>query len=193
MSQSQSNLPSQDPAPRQDGSARGSEALFTPVSSPARKESYAVWGAAGLIVLAVVIGLILAGRHHRPGPANTALPLDGYAANLPITGAAMSESTSLSGGKSTFIDGHIRNTGTKTVTAATVQVFFRNEENMPPQIETLPLSLIRTRQPYIDTEPISADPIEPGEDREFRLIFETIPGNWNIQLPEIHIVSVKTR
>ncbi len=105
----------------------------------------------------------------------------------------MSESTSLSGGKSTFIDGHIRNTGTKTVTAATVQVFFRNDEGMPPQIETLPLSMVRTHEPYIDTELISADPIKPGDDREFRLIFETIPGNWNVQLPEIHLVSVQTR
>lgn len=193
MSPSPNNAPSQDPAPLPGGPASGSDALFTPVPSPARKENYAVWGVAGLIVLAVVFGLILAGRHRGPGSANTALSLDPYAANLPITGAAMSESTSLSGGKSTFVDGHIRNTGTKTVTAATVQVFFRNDEAMPPQMETLPLSLIRTREPYIDTEPISADPIKPGDDREFRLIFETIPGNWNVQLPEIHIVSVRTR
>ncbi len=193
MSQSSINPPSQDPAPLPGKTASGSEALFTPVPSPVRSQNYAVWGVAGLIVLAVVFGLILAGRHHGPGAANTALPLDSYATNLPITDAAMSESTSLSGGKSTFVDGHIRNTGTKTVTAATVQVFFRNDEGMPPQIETLPLSLIRTRQPYIDTEPISADPIKPGDGREFRLIFETIPGNWNVQLPEIHIVSVKTR
>ncbi len=105
----------------------------------------------------------------------------------------MSESTSLSGGKSTFVDGHIRNAGTKTVTAATVQVFFRNEEGMPPAIETLPISLVRTREPYVDTQPISAAPLKPGEDREFRLIFETIPANWNVQLPEIHIIRVTTQ
>jgi len=102
----------------------------------------------------------------------------------------MSESTSLSGGKSTFIDGHIHNSGNKTVTAATIQVFFRNDEGMPPSIETLPISVIRTREPYVDTQPISVAPLKPGDDRDFRLIFETIPGNWNVQLPEIHIVRV---
>jgi hypothetical protein len=107
-----------------------------------------------------------------------------------MTGLAMSESTSLSGGKSTFIDGKIRNAGTATVTGITVQVLFRNEEQMPPQVETLPLALIRTREPYVDTQPVSAAPLKPGEEREFRLIFESIPQNWNMQMPDIHVVRV---
>ena len=193
MSHSPGSPPSQDPSPLAGGSGRGSGALFAPVPSPSQNQSYATWGVAGLVVVAILCGLILVNHRHSHGAANTALPLDPYAASLPITDTAMSESTSLSGGKSTFVDGHIRNTGTLTVTSATVQVFFRNEEGMPPQIETLPLSLIRTREPYIDTEPVSADPIKPGDDREFRLIFETIPGNWNVQLPEIHIVRVISR
>ena len=61
---------------------------------------------------------------------------------------------------------------------------------MPPYIETVPLSLIRTRQPYIDTEPVSAEPIRTGESRDFRLIFEALPSNWNTQLPEIHVVRI---
>ncbi len=105
----------------------------------------------------------------------------------------MSESTSLSGGKSTFIDGHIRNTGSSMVTGVVVQVLFRNEEQMPPQVETLPLTLIRTREPYVDTQPVSAAPMRPGDDREFRLIFESIPANWNMQMPEIHIVKADTK
>jgi hypothetical protein len=60
-------------------------------------------------------------------------------------------------------------------------------------VETLPLSLIRTREPYIDTQPVSAAPLKPGDDREFRLIFEAIPTNWNMQLPEIRIVRVDTK
>ncbi len=167
--------------------------LFTPATPPPRRLPLAVWVAAGLLVLVVVVGVSLAGRHHTPATPNAALPLDPYAANLPISSLVMSESTSLSGGKSTFIDGHIHNGGAATVTAATIQVFFRNDENMPPTIETLPLSVVRTREPYVDTEPLSAAPLKPGDDREFRLIFETLPGNWNIQLPEIHIVHVSQR
>ncbi len=151
------------------------------------------WVVAGLVVLAILAGLVFAGRRKSAVPANTIQPLAAYAASLPLSQLAMSESTSLSGGKSTFVDGHIQNTGSQTVTGVTVQVLFRNEEAMPPQVETLPLSLIRTREPYIDTQPVSAAPLKPGDDREFRLIFEAIPTNWNMQLPEIRIVRVDTK
>jgi hypothetical protein len=112
------------------------------------------------------------------------------ATSLPLSQISMSESTSLSGGKSTFVDGHIKNAGTQTVTGVTVQVLFRNDEAMPPQIETLPLSLIRTREPYIDTQSVGSSPLKPGDERDFRLIFEAIPANWNQQTPEIRIIAV---
>jgi hypothetical protein len=150
------------------------------------------WGVAGLAILVVVVVLVLAGRHKAPGPP-TIQPLAIYAASLPLSQLAMSESTSLSGGKSTFIDGHIQNTGSQTVSGITVQVLFRNDEAMPPQIETLPLSLIRVREPYIDTQSVSAAPLKPGDERDFRLIFESIPPNWNTQMPEIRMVRVDTK
>jgi hypothetical protein len=150
------------------------------------------WGAAGLAVLVVIVVLVLAGRH-KAGSPTTIQPVAAYAASLPLTGLAMSESTSLSGGKSTFIDGHIQNTGNQTVTGITVQVIFRNEEAMPPLIDTLPLSLVRTREPYIDIQPVSAAPLKPGDERDLRLIFESIPANWNQQMPEIRIIQVDAR
>ncbi|WP_353064046.1 DUF2393 family protein [Tunturibacter psychrotolerans] len=153
----------------------------------------APWGVAGLVVLAVILGLVFATRHKSQAPPNTIQPLAAYAAELPLSQLAMSESTSLSGGKSTFIDGHIQNSGPQTVSGVTVQVIFRNDEAMPPQVETLPLSVIRVREPYVDIQPISASPLKPGDERDFRLIFESIPGNWNTQMPEIHIISVDTK
>src|ERR1700722_8165459 len=103
----------------------------------------AVWGVAGLVVLLLIGGLLLTGRHKAAPSPNTVQPLATYAPSLPLSQLAMSESTSLSGGKSTFVDGHIENTGSQTVTGITVQVLFRNNEAMPPQIETVPFSLIR--------------------------------------------------
>jgi hypothetical protein len=153
----------------------------------------AAWGVAGLVVLAVILGLVFATRHKSQAPPNTIQPLAEYAAELPLSQLAMSESTSLSGGKSTFIDGHIQNSGPQTVSGVTVQVIFRNDEAMPPQVETLPLSVIRTRDPYVDIQPISAAPLKPGDERDFRLIFESIPSNWNTQMPEIHIISVDSK
>jgi hypothetical protein len=57
----------------------------------------------------------------------------------------------------------------------------------------LPLNLIRTRQPYIDTQPVSASPIEPGQTRDFRLIFDTVPPDWNLQFPEIRVISIRSK
>ena len=150
------------------------------------------WGVAGLAVLVVVGVLVMLGRHKSVAPS-TVQPLAAYAASLPLSQLVMSESTSLSGGKSTFIDGHIRNAGSQTVSGITVQVIFRNDEAMPPQIDTLPLSLIRTREPYIDTQSVSSAPLKPGDERDFRLIFESIPANWNTQMPEVRIIQVEAK
>ena len=140
-----------------------------------------------------VLGVVLLTTHRKPAIANSALPLDPYAANLILSDVAMSESSSLSGGKVTYIDGHMRNTGSRTVTAAELQVLFSNDLQMPPQIEPVPLTLIRTREPYIDTQPPSAAPLQPGDTREFRLAFEDITQNWNQQIPEIRVVHVATK
>ncbi len=151
------------------------------------------WAVAGLAMLVVFAVFVFMGKRKPAAAPNTVLPLAPYASSLPLSQLAMSESTSLSGGKSTFVDGHIKNIGNQTVTGVTVQVLFRNDEQMPPQMETVALSLIRTREPYIDTQPVSVAPLKPGDDREFRLIFESIPANWNMQMPEVHVVRVESK
>jgi len=148
----------------------------------------ALYSAVALIALVTAAMVVLAKRHSITPPASAA-----YAANLELTNEQMSESTSLSGGKSTYIDGHIANKGAATVTGVTVQVSFANDVAMPPQVETLPLTLIRMREPYIDTEPVSAAPLGPGAEADFRLIFEDIHDNWNQQTPAVRVVGVTTR
>ena len=145
-----------------------------------------------LVILAV---LVITGRKHgaATGAPDTLRPLAAYASNLKLSGLQMSESTSLSGGKSTFIDGHVTNTGPATVTGIVAQVLFASDAGGAPQLETVPVSLVRTRQPYLDTEPVSAAPLTPGAGADFRLIFEGIRPEWNQQQPEIHIVEVQTR
>lgn len=155
--------------------------------------SIAAWGVAALVVLVLAGVLVYAGRH-KPAPAPATLqPADPYAASLPLTQFAMSEADNLSGGKLTYLDGHVKNTGSRTVTGITVQVVFGNDEAMPPQIDTVPLTLIRTREPYIDIQPVAANPLKPGDERDFRLTFETVPDNWNTQMPEVRIVRTETR
>jgi hypothetical protein len=176
-------VPDQDPKPTTQSSG-----MFT---EPPRERSFPTTAVAiaAVAVVILVLVMVMLGHHHGSTSASNAA----YSANLAIGDIQMSESTSISGGKSTYIDGHIANHGPSTVTGVTVQVLFANDTGMPPQTETVPLSLIRTRQPYIDTEPVSAAPLAPGGEADFRLIFEGINDNWNQQKPEIHAVQISTR
>ena len=116
---------------------------------------------------------------------------DAYAASLPITGLAMSESANLAGGKATYLDGHIANTGNRTVTGITVQVLFRTFAHEVAQNETQPLKFIRMRTPYVDVEPVSAAPLKPGDGQDFRLIFDAVTPDWDGAYPEIRVVKVE--
>jgi hypothetical protein len=154
------------------------------------------WVLAGGVVLVIAGVLFFLGSYHKapanPGGAGLAPP-DPYATNLTISDVKMSESSSVGGAKQTYLDGVIANHGTRTLTGLTVQVAFRDYTNQLAQKETMPLSLIRTRQPYIDTEPVSAAPIKPGESREFRLIFDHVADGWNQQYPEVRVIQIAAR
>ncbi len=119
--------------------------------------------------------------------------MDPYAANLAISGLTMSESSNLIGGKVTYLDGRIANQGNRTVTGITVQVLFRNPAHDVAQNETQPLTIIRTRDPYIDVEPLSAAPLKPGESQDFRLIFDTVAQDWDGAFPEIRVIHAETK
>ncbi len=176
-----------------DGNGAPEGPVFGGSQPRASEQSYVPWIIAGVVIVGLLAFLAVLGRGHGAANPNRLLPLDAHAGDLALSGVAMSESTSLSGGKSTFIDGQIRNIGSQTISGVGMQVLFGNDEGMPPQIETVPLMLIRTHEPYVDTEPVSADPLKPGDQREFRLTFESLPGNWNQQLPEIHVTRVSQR
>jgi hypothetical protein len=160
---------------------------------PERTLSLRTWGIAALaVVLALGIASI-ATLKHAPTDSGAARTADVYAGSLPISGITMAEATNGAGGKLTYVDGTISNTGTKTVKGATVQVTFATEDGTPPHRETLLLSLIRTRVPYVDLQPVSAAPIAPGTQQEFRLIFETVPANWDVRPPLIQIIHADLR
>ncbi len=152
----------------------------------------AIGAAAGAIMLILlIVGLVT--LRHPAANAGALLPLDGYAPQLSIGDLTLSEATNGGGGKVTYVDGTVTNTGDKTLTAATVQVTFATEDGSGPQRQTVPLMLIRTRQPYVDLESVSSEPVAPGRHQEFRLIFETVPAAWNTQPPEIRLVHAETR
>jgi hypothetical protein len=149
--------------------------------------------AAGVVVVAVALIFFLT----RGRPGSSVSPVDAapdpYAASLPLSHVAMSEASNLAGGKVTYLDGHISNTGNKTITGITVQVLFRNPAHEVAQNETQPMMLIRTREPYIDTESMSRAPLKPGDERDFRLSFDQVTPDWDGVYPELRILHVTTR
>ena len=179
-----------------DVSRTGGGGMFAEPTAPVERDFPTVpVGIAVIAVLVIMAVLVFVGKRHSgaAGAPDTLRPLAEYARNLKLSGLEMSESTSFSGGKSTFVDGHVINAGPATVTAITVQVLFASDAGGAPQLETVPVNLVRTRQPYVDTEPVSAAPLAPGAGADFRLIFEGIKPEWNQQMPEIHVVDVATR
>jgi hypothetical protein len=168
---------------------------FTP-SAEKETRDWLPLGLAASIVLVVLAAILILEHGNARGKATMrpiSAPLDLYAGSLSLTGLAMSESSNLAGGKVTYLDGHIANHGTRTVTAVTVQVLFRDFAHEVAQNETLPLMLIRTREPYIDVEPVSAAPLAPGGEHDFRLIFDGVTPDWDGAYPEIRILGVETK
>ena len=149
----------------------------------------AIAAAAVIIVVAVIVFMSERSKPQVTVTSVSAKP-DPYSASLPVSDVKMSESGNLAGTKVTYLDGHITNNGSKTVHGVSVQVLFRNAANEVAQNETWPLKWIRTRDPYVDLEPASAEPMKPGDSRDFRLIFDNITPDWNQVYPEIRIIRV---
>jgi len=148
--------------------------------------------AAGVVVVVAAV-VILSLQHGRKGPVVTPISAtpDAYAASLPVSELVMSESGNLAGSKITYVDGVITNTGGRTVGGITVQVLFRNYAKEVTQNETQHMLWIRTRDPYVDTEPVSAAPLGPQQNHQFRLIFDGVKPDWDGAYPEIRVLQVE--
>jgi hypothetical protein len=164
-------------------------------SAEKRERNWLPLVVAAAVVLLLATAAILTLEHGKSAAKVTPIsaPLDPYAGNLSLSGMAMSESANLAGGKVTYLDGRIANKGERTVIAVSVQVLFRSYAHEVAQNETQPLKLIRMREPYIDVEPVSASPLKPNAEQDFRLIFDAVSPDWDGAYPEIRIVHVETK
>jgi hypothetical protein len=157
---------------------------------PQEKASRLPWIIAGGVVLVIIGALIIVSYAHKSTPPGANAPLSPYAANLSISGIQMSEANTMVGAQSTYIDGVVTNKGTRIVTSVTVQAIFYNFNNQPVQVSNVDLQRIRTRVPYVDTEPLSMEPIAPGQSAPFRMILDHVTQNWNQNPPTLRIIQV---
>lgn len=142
-----------------------------------------------VIVVAVVgaIALIL-----REAPKTPSGPPP-YAANLKFSDLKMSQAQNFVGATVTYVDGTLTNTGDKTVTHAVVQVTFKDLYNQIAQVETVPVKVLQTGGPYLDTVDLGVSPLAPGQSKPFRLIFEHLSGQWNQAYPDLQITHVTVK
>jgi hypothetical protein len=142
-------------------------------------------------VLIVIAAFVFFGRK-QANPIAAPTAADPYAANLAVSDLAMSTAANFAGQEVTYVEGKIKNNGTKTVTGALLAIVFHDSLGQVAQKETQRLMVITTREPYIDTAPLSNAPLKPGQTREFRLTFEHVSADWNQQLPEITVLKTIT-
>jgi hypothetical protein len=167
--------------------------FLSPKTEPEGR-SWLPWVIAGAVVVIVIVVLLVSGRRQPTGSAESASEKpDPYASQLTIGDVQMSEAASFTGNKVTYVDGTITNKGDKTVTGVNVAVTFPNDIGEPPQRTPMPLMLIRTREPYVDIEPVSAEPLKPGQSHDFRLIFDHVSPTWNQKSPTIQVMHVQTQ
>lgn len=160
---------------------------------PKEKPSRLPWLIAGGVILVIIGALVLAGVVQKSKTLpNGESELAPYASHLAISNVQLSQAGSMVG-TATYIDGTVTNSGNKTVTGVTVQAVFFDFDHKVTQISNLPLNLIRTRVPYIDTEPVSMAPIAPGKSANFRLIVDHMNDSWDQNPPQLRIIQVDTQ
>ena len=139
-----------------------------------------------LLILAAAIFLI------RSAPRPTTAPAP-YAANLTISDIKMSTADNFAGTSVTYIDGTITNTGSQTVTAATVEATFRDSLGQIAQRDVLPLHVLKASNLYDDIVDLDKTPLQPGQAKPFRLTFEHISAEWAQTAPQIRPMSVTAK
>lgn len=141
-------------------------------------------GAALIVVLLVMVAYF--GRS-RTSAANQ---IDPYTANLVLSKLHMAEAENFAGGKVTYIDGILSNTGDKRVTGARVEVIFKNSIGEVTQKEVLPVMVLLPNLPYTDYGTIDRAPVAPRQARDFRLTLEHVTADWDTQIPGVRVVAV---
>ena len=148
--------------------------------------------AIGAVAVLVAIGIMMFFSRGSSRQADAPAAADPYAASLAVSDVKMSTADNFAGQQVTYIEGKITNNGSKTVKNSVLQITFHDSMGQIAQKENQRLMVITTREPYIDTVPLSSAPLKPGQTREFRLTFEHVSGDWNMQVPEVSVLKTST-
>jgi hypothetical protein len=181
---------SQTPTPHREPILFAAENPSTNSAAAGTNRNWMPW------IVALVLmccGLGLAFWLGRPPANSNGNGVDPYSKYVVLSHVQVSQASNFAGDQLTYVDGTIENGGNRTITAMTLQAAFPNETGDAPQMLQAPLGLIRSRDPYVDTQPISAAPLPPGKSQDFRLVFDNVSPMWNQAPPALRIVDIGTR
>lgn len=145
----------------------------------------------GVIVLAAIFWLGRpSSRTAAPLAPETLPPLDEqghrYAERIEIAGVELSRLQNFLGQEVTYLDGTLTNHGDRTLRAVELTIEFRDRLNQV---------VLRERLRPVGAPPGSpvarfTPPLPPGETRDFRAGFDSLPKDWNRQLPTVHVTRL---
>jgi hypothetical protein len=160
---------------------------FLPVSEEPEGRNWIpiILGAA--LVVALIATFIIVGRVNSSRDINTGDP---YVSKLLLSGLHMATAQNFAGGRVTYIEGTLTNTGDRKVTAARVLVTFRNSLDEITQKETLPVTVAIPNPTYTDFGTLDRAPLAPGQSRNFRVTMEYVTRDWDGQIPQVKVISV---
>jgi hypothetical protein len=164
----------------------------TPFAEPRQEEKHnwtpMIVGVALVAVVVAVVAFIGQSGDNKPVANRT----DPYAAKLQVTNLHMSTAENFAGGSVTYIEGKLINTGDKKVTGAGVELLFKDSLGQIAQKEQLPVMVLLPNVPYVDYGPVDRAPLGPNQSRDFRLTLEHVSTDWDGQLPQVRVTTVKS-
>ncbi len=167
--------------------------MGSPFSTPQVEKSRAwipaVIAGAAIVIVVLIVVLLTRNNPQSSGPA----PEDPYSSNVQVSGLHLSTAENFAGGKVMYVEGQIANTGSKSLTGATVESVFRNSLGEVVDRQSQPLTLTQERPGYNDAINLKDHPLGPNAQHEFRLTFEHVSADWNQGLPELRFIKIVTQ
>ncbi len=159
---------------------------FSPVREQEEKRNLAPMAIGVVLVAAIIVALVLAGRAGKNSGSSAADP---NLARIQISDLHMATAQSFAGNSVTYIEGKISNHSDKKVTGARVEVVFKNSLGETAQKEVLPVTVVMPNSPYLDYGTLDRAPLAPGQSSDFRLTLEHVSADWDGQIPQVKMAS----
>ena len=161
---------------------RGLIIVPTVLKVPSRKTNYLFIAIVSILVVALGAAawfLLLRGGGAPVQPSPLTPEAKAYVRNLGLADVEMKAKENALGGMLVEITGKITNKGDRALRSVELNCVFYDPFGQPVLRERVPI--VRNR---------AGASVQPGETRNFRMPFDSIPSGWNQALPQLVIAGI---